>query len=112
LVPVLFRFYIQGVLKLKKNNSGAKRLIMHDRYSVILQNVYVEVTPITCPCRHRGEAEVQLQPIHNPALGGWWSAPHSGCFIPTKDSLPIVQEAESYSGLVWIGTENLVPTGI
>ena len=27
LVGVLFTFYIQGVLKLKKNNSGAKRLI-------------------------------------------------------------------------------------
>ena len=26
LVPVLLTFYIQGVLKLKKNNSGAKRL--------------------------------------------------------------------------------------
>ena len=28
LVTVLFTFYVEGVLKLKKNNSGAKRLII------------------------------------------------------------------------------------
>ena len=54
-----------------------------------------------CPCRHTGEAEVKRQPIRNPAPeGGGWSAPHSGCFTPEKQPVPIVQEAGWALGLV------------
>ena len=38
LVHVLFTFHTQGVLKLKKNNSGAKRLIFFEvsyKYSIL-----------------------------------------------------------------------------
>jgi len=41
LVPVIFKFYIQGVLKLKKNNSGTERL-MTMYFSRMLIDIYNE----------------------------------------------------------------------
>ena len=43
MVPVLFTFDIQGVLKLKKNNSGAKRL---SAVCIVALVVTVEEEPI------------------------------------------------------------------
>ena len=44
MVPVLFTFYIHGVLKLKKN-SGAKRLIYEFRTP--FERTYTRETPVT-----------------------------------------------------------------
>jgi hypothetical protein len=56
---------------------------------------------MACLSRHRGETEVQLQPIRNPALeGGGWSAPLSDRFTPREDPVPFIQEAGWTSGPV------------
>ena len=44
--------------------------------------------------------------------GGWWSTPRAGRFTSGKDPVPIALEAGWAPGLVWIGAESLVPTGI
>jgi hypothetical protein len=41
-----------------------------------------------------------------------WSTPRPGHFTPGKDPVPIVQEAGWAPEPVWIGAENLAPTGI
>ena len=43
-------------------------------------------------------------------VGGQHHAP--AAFTPGKDPVPIVQEAGWASESVWIGAENLAPTGI
>jgi hypothetical protein len=43
-------------------------------------------------------------------VGGQRNAP--AAFTPGEDSVPIVQEVGWAPGRVWIGAENLAPTGI
>jgi len=42
-------------------------------------------------------------------VGGQFQAP--AAFVPGKDPVPIVQKAGWAPGPVWIGAENLAPTG-
>jgi hypothetical protein len=47
------------------------------------------------------------------ALDGVGGQRHTpAAFTPGKDRVPIVQEAGCAPGPVWIGAENLAPTGI
>jgi hypothetical protein len=48
-----------------------------------------------------------------PTLDGVGSQRHApAAFTSTKDPVPILQEAGWAPGPVWIGAENLAPTGI
>jgi hypothetical protein len=60
----------------------------------------------------RGSRGIALLSLTSAPDGGGWSTPHPSRFIPRNDPVPIVQEAGQAAGLVWIGDENLTPTGI
>jgi len=49
--------------------------------------------PMTCPCRHNGEAGVALHPLCNLALEDGWSVSCACPFMPRKDTAPNAQEA-------------------
>jgi hypothetical protein len=44
--------------------------------------------------------------------GVGWSKSRPGRFIPGKEPVPLVKETEWVPGQVWMGAENLAPTGI
>ena len=58
---------------------------------------------MTYLCRHRGEAEIELEPIFNVGARRVWLAPHPGHFTTGKDLVPILQEAEWALWPVWVG---------
>lgn len=61
----------------------------------------------------RGGGGNGSNPFATSALeGSVWLAPRSGCFTPRKDKVRIVQEVGWFSRPVWMGTENLVHSGI
>ena len=57
--------------------------------------------------------DVQLYSFYNlGALWGGWSRRRLGRFTPSKDPVPIVQEAGWAAGPVWTVAENTAHTGV
>jgi len=99
-------------LHIYQNYTTAHRtcaIEIHNSYTGLWVISKSKGEPMTCLRRHRGESEVQLQPIRNPLEGGGWSAPRSGRFILKEDTVSIVQEGWCASLLVWTARENSTP---
>jgi len=69
--------------------------------------------PFTGRTAHRGSRGIALL-FHDHGTGRGWgiSVTPQPLFTPSKDPVPIVQEAGWAPGPVWTGAENPVPTGI
>ena len=84
-------------------------------WELYVQQSKVKVTSYYRPWRplreNRGIAVLLFVNLVTLDEGGW-STPRPGHLYPGKDPVPIVQETGWASEPVWIGAENLAPTGI
>jgi hypothetical protein len=83
LVPVLFIFYVQDVLKFKFKTPGAKRLSSSSCLRLLPRLPVTSVLPSICPSAHqRGGRGITSHILKAALAGGEWSASRPGRFIP------------------------------